>query len=293
MAEGWATYFGSSVREFMGEYDPAHYVHCHGFAAPNPGYAWIRISYALEDGSPFQGMRGEASEAAVQFALWDVHDVAWSNDGNLDDDDPVDGSFGFNGGLTGAQVMWADFVGPFKLLPSGEHTFESFWNGLTQPVNYGYYRKLQDTFDAWGICVNNGLGEPNNSAATATPVVLGQWTVGKRLYYSGAIPPAPGYNDTDFYSVSLTAGQAIEVETRYNESVLYPRTGCDPYLTVRDPAGATVQQADGGGWGRNARTTFTATVAGQYTVEVRASTGGMEASQRRIGIYDLRVQVLP
>src|SRR5207253_2821002 len=79
----------------------------------------------------------------------------------------------------------------------------------------------------------------------------------------------------DFYTVSLAAGETIQLSTQTpaggsGEFV----NNLNPALDLYDPSGVKVATNDNGGPdGRNALINFTATVAGTYKVRMYASAG--------------------
>jgi hypothetical protein len=281
--EGWASFFAGAVRQSQGLFDPGFYMDCNG-ASTTGG---IQLSMRMENGTPYTSASGgEADEGAVFCALWDLVDTKTTNDGNTTDDDQLDGTVSFAGN-NGDVAQWQVFAGPVRLAPNA--TIRDGFNGFFAPTNYGVYTQLDAAFNAWRMRFRLDSNEPNNSAATATPLVLGSaWTGTRTLYYSAASPPAPGDGDSDFYSFTLAAGALFEVETRYPGAANDATTYADTFLTVRRPNATVLAQADGGGTGRNAKlTSLVADTAGVWTAEVRTN-----HLYRRTGSYDVRARLL-
>ncbi|MFT5287687.1 MAG: hypothetical protein ACI8TQ_003875, partial [Planctomycetota bacterium] len=248
--EGWATYFGSAVRQHSGYNQPGFYMDANSNGSTGPGTIGLRMQ--LENAAPYAGSTGgEATEVGVACVLWDIVDTVDTKDGNTVDDDDFDGSLFFAGGISGDQMIWNAFIGPAASALSV--TINDHWNGFFNPVDYGNYNELRDTFDDWDILNFHDPEEPNNTFATASPSTFGtNWSPIKSLYYSGSTPPAPGDNDQDYYSFSLANGDQFDVETRYPNGNSNAHTYADTFLTVYRPDGSFFASNTDSGQGRNA-----------------------------------------
>lgn len=279
--EGWASFFAGAVRQFAGVFDPGIYLDANGTSA-----GFIQLRARLENASPFtSSTSGEANEVGVACMLWDIVDTTATNDGGITDDDGLDGSVTFAGGIDGDQMQWNTFTGPVATAPN--LTIRNHWNAFFAPVNHGSYDLLRDVFDAFETRNYLDALEPNNGTATASPIpVDGSWQPIRTLYYSAGNPPAPGEGDSDFYSFSLNSGDGFEAETRYPNGAADADTYVDPYIRVRRPNGTILAQTDSGGVGRNARLAgLVADQTGTWTVEVTTIHG-----YRRTGSYQVRVK---
>jgi len=285
--EGVATLFTGLIRDFRGDFDPGYYVVCNPTAT-----GASEMGYRFEDGYGVYPVGGAGSEAAVTCALWDMSDTFVSPDGNSVDDDPVDGSFLFQGLLTGEQLMWNALLQVFPTLPPTGQVFESLWNACFVPIDWDHQPELSGAFDAWQMPMHNDSAEPDNSAATGTPLSFGVWSPVHTLYYAIGAPGAPGNGDSDFFRFSPTVGLSNSITTSYPNNDCYSVfTDVDPYVIVKDPLGAIVGQTDSGGScgnsgngepDRNAGVTFVPVTAGTYTVEVKSA-----SPYRRTGAYQI------
>jgi hypothetical protein len=280
--EGWATFFGSAVRESQTWFDPGFYMDLDGNGGTGPGSILLR--YRLETAAPFAATTGgEATEVGVSCVLWDIVDTAATADGNGVDDDPLDGSISFAGGIDGDRVNWRVFTGP--VAAANDLTIRDHWNGFFAPVDYGNYLALRDVFGAFGIRNYLDPEEPNNTLASATPYVdAGGFTSTKSIYYSPASPPSPGDLDSDFWAFDMAAGETFTVETRYPDGNVNAHTYADPFLRVFRPNGTLFASDNNGGPGRNARVSGTANVSGTWKAEVTTL-----HAYRRTGSYQVRI----
>ncbi len=285
-SEGWASFFAGAVRQHQGIFDPAFYMDCFGQGQTGSGSVQLRMR--MENGSPFAtGTGGEADEGAVFCVLWDLVDTASTNDGNATDDDAVDGSFTFAGGLDADQMQWAVFTGP--VAQASNLTIRDQWNGTFSPTNHGQHAAVESVFNGWQMRFLEDTGEPNDTTGSATPLALGtSWGPTRTLYSSNANPPAPGDGDLDHYAIDLQFLDVFEVETRYPGGVGDAETYCDPRITLFRPDGTQFAQNDDGGTGRNARlTNQVADQTGTWIVRVDTT-----HAYRRTGSYQLRARVL-
>ncbi len=282
--EGWASFFAGAVRQHQGIFDPGFYLDCSGQGQNGIGSVQLRMRF--ENGTPFgNSTSGEANEGAVFCVLWDVVDTAQTNDGGTADDDALDGSIAFNGGLSGDEAQWLVFVGPVK--SAANLTIRDAWNGFFAPVNHGNHPPLEAIFDTWDMRFFGDALEPNGS--TPAPYTLTTaWGPIRTLYFSAASPPVPGDGDVDNYSIVLTKGTTIELETRYPNGASDADTYCDPRLELFRPNGLPFATDEDGGTGRNALlTNQIADVTGAWTARVRTV-----HSYRRTGSYQFRARLL-
>ena len=280
--EGWATYFAAAVRKFQGLFDPGIYMDCDGTGATGAGSINARIR--LETAAPYiTTTAGEATEVGLACVLWDVIDTASTNDGDGVDDDPLDGSVPFTGGIDGDQMNWDIFEGP--VATANNLTIRNHWNAFFAPVDYGDYADFRDVFEAFEIRNYHDISEPNNDMASATPYLgSGAWTPTHTIYYSAASPPAPGGYDSDFWSFDVAAGESLSVATRYPDAAPNADTYADTFLRLFRPDGTMLTVDQDSGVGRNARILVNTDQSGTWTAEVTTTSGF-----RRTGSYDMRV----
>ncbi len=286
--EGFATYFAGAVRQFTGVTDPGFYLDC--AANGSTGGASIQLRMRHENGSPYAAQTGgEADEGAVFCSLWDVIDTTATNDGDGIDDDGLNGSVPFAGGITGDKMIWNVMTGPLKT--AANSTLRTLWNGQFAPIDYsnGQGAALGTSYSTWKQRFTNDSAEPNNTLATATPITLsGAFSATRTLYSATGLLAGPGDGDQDFYSFVLTSGSTFEVETRYPNAAADAETYVDPYLTVFRPNGTILAQSDTSGVGRNAKlTNLVADSSGTFAVRVHTI-----HSYRLTGSYQLRATLI-
>jgi hypothetical protein len=280
--EGWASFFAGAVRQHQGLFDPGFYMDCNG----SGGTGGIQLRARFENASPYQSSTGgEATEVGVACVLWDIVDTASTNDGNSSDDDDLDGTLTFTGGIDGDQMHWNTFTGP--VAAASNLTIRNHWDAFFTPFDYGNHPELEDIFDAFEIRNYLDASEPNNSQGTATPYTQnGGWTPIRTLYYSTASPPAPGAGDSDYFSFDLINGELFEVETRYPNGNSNAHTYADTFLRVYRPNGTQfATNDDKSPTDRNAWVTgVSADATGTWTAQVTTT-----HSYRRTGSYQFRV----
>lgn len=282
--EGYATFFNAAVRQFVGVNDPGIYLDAVGGGSTGG----VQLRARMENLVPYQNdSRGEADEVAVAGVLWDLVDtVATTDPSTGTDDDDLDGSLLFNGGIDGDTLNWNVLVGP--VATASNLTIRDHFHGYFNPVNAGLYDEIADAFDNHGCRFFADTNEPNNNAGSATAYTpSSNWGAIQTLYYSPNNPPAPGNNDRDFYAFHLNEGAIFQCATRYPNNANDADTYCDTFLTVRRPDGTTFATNDDGGTGRNAQlTNLVADATGTWTVEVDTT-----HPYRRTGSYQFRAIV--
>ena len=279
--EGWRTYFAAAVRQFMGISNPAFYMDASG----SGGTGGIGLRMRLESAAPYQGSTaGEATEVGVACVLWDVIDTTSTNDGNATDDDALDGSLLFNGGIDGDQMVWNAFRGPAA--SASFVTINDQWSGFFNPTNYGNYNELLAVFDNFDIRNTLDPEEPNNTFATASPFTSGvNWSPIKSLYYSASNPPAPGDHDSDYYKINFTNGDQFDAEVRYPNGNSNAHTYADTHIYIYRPNGSAFNDSPNGGQGRNGSLLGqVADATGEWRIRVTT-----EGSFRETGAYQLRI----
>ncbi|MBI5837984.1 MAG: VCBS repeat-containing protein [Candidatus Eisenbacteria bacterium] len=256
-SEGWATYFGQSVRRSMGLSNPSWYCDLFGEAA-DPG---LNFSYEIE--TPGIGAIGAASEVSVEAALWDIVDA----DPAPDISPPVlDDSLALPDTLT-----WDVMRRYMPVLPGGQWaTLEGFWDGWFAR-GWGHPVGLISIFQRERVEFYPD-GYENDNFAVRAAVGVTDGTPTRHTIYPGG--------DADWVRFPVSAGQAYVVETTGLVG------GCDTYLQVYFPdtltqAGSNDNRAVGD---PSSRVNFTAPSTG--TAYVKGTRVGLVG---RYGSYDLRV----
>ena len=279
--EGWASFFGASVRQFAGVDDPGIYMDCSGTSGGG-----IQLRARLENASPWgNSTGGEADEVAVSCVLWDVIDRADTLDTSVGtDDDAFDGSVLF-GGQTADAKHWQVFTGPVK--SASNLTIRDMWNGFFAPINGGNLSAMQSIFSAFDMRFVEDSVEPNNSIATATSISpTSGFSPTRTLYFATSAAGAPGDGDVDYYKVTLAAGTTFEAETRYPGGNNDAETYADPRIDVFRANGSLMGSDEDSGVDRNALVqNLFADVDGEYFVRVSTN-----HAYRKTGSYELRVR---
>lgn len=117
--------------------------------------------------------------------------------------------------------------------------------------------------------------EPNNTAATATNMAVGDIA-------SGVISVS---NDEDFFAVTLQAGQTVDFE------IVAQRAGSslDSFLSIFDTNGTTLIESNDDHFGLDSRIRISRTVTGRYFVRVRDLGSGFGPNFT----YQLHVREVP
>ncbi len=279
--EGYATFFGGAVQEWMGL--EALYVDASGSGQSGGNQLHARLETAV----PYAGdAYGACDELAVACTLFDLLDTELSADATpgIDDDLLVEGVL--FAGVPAQTAWWEVFTGPVKSASS--LNMNHAWDGwFSEYAADAHFDELQDVYDDRRMWFWADAQEPDNDVGSAAPLaaVTGStWTLDRTIYWSAADPPAPGTGDQDWYAVPLVKGDVVDFATRYPGNAADADTQCDSYLEVYDPQGALVVGTDGGGTGANAKVTaLTITQTGTWTCRVRTLN-----TVRRYGRYDIR-----
>jgi len=280
--EGYATFFGGAVQEWMGL--EALYMDASGSAQTGSDQLRAR----LETVTPYAGdAYGAADELAVACTLFDLLDGEASVDATPGTDDDLMLASTVVDGHSPQKAWWDVFVGPVN--SASNLTMNHAWDGwLALYAADPHFAELQDVFEDRRLWFWADVQEPDNDLASAVllPAVTGAtWTLDRTLYWSADDPPAPGTGDEDWYSVPLVKGDVVDFATRYPGAAADADTQCDTWIDVYDPQGVLVVGTDEGGTGRNAKVEdFAITKTGAWACRVRTVN-----SVRRYGRYDVRV----
>lgn len=283
LSEGFANYFQAAARLWAGHSDPGIYFS--GSAGPATGASSILTRWNLETRKPYANSTGgEADEVAVTASLWNVADTTWTPDGDAVDDDPVDGSFLFPGGIDGPQLVWEALTSPTVHQAEDVHVIDIF-DAMFVDLGVPDYDALSLAFAECGIRTDMDAYEPNDLPETATPIpVSGIWSDVHTLWSSTATLPVPGRNDVDYFTVHLDAGRKYQLETRYPNGVADAETYADTAIFLTTPSGGLGPADDSSGVGRNARIDLVVSEPGDWVAKVLSLN-----PSRPTGTYQLRV----
>ena len=282
-AEGYATFFSATVLRELGQ--PALYVDCDGA----DGVGGIELRLDLESMEPYaSSAEGSADEVAVACALNDLLDDETSADDTPgSDDDPFDAAL-LIGNLPHEQAWWEVFTGPVR--HAHRASLNAVWDGWAQVHGADGWAELHEIFDVHGMRFWNDASEPDGVPELATPLQPGEaFSPEHTLYFAPTQPALSGTGDEDWYSVELTAGQAVRIETRYPGGASDARTQADTHVVLFDPQGHKVAEDEDSGTGRNAR------IDGLVIDQAGTWTFRVESRDRvhRYGRYEVRVLPLP
>jgi hypothetical protein len=283
LGEGFATFFAGAVMIEKMNRD-ALYVDASGSAQTGA----FQLRLRLEEAQPYgNDSYGAADEVAVACTLYDVVDTENAQDLNpsSDDDQYVAGTM--VNGKTVHDAWFEVFEGP--VATAVDLTLNDFWDGwFSTHGGGGQYVKLVNLYAKRRVQYFNDQNEPNNTFATAAPIVgTNQWSGSRTLYYGSGGVPVPGVNDLDWYEADLVIGSQMEVKTRYPSGASDADTQCDTQLSAWTPGEVSVGNNNNGGTGRNARLTFDVTETGKWKFRVRTL-----STMRDYGRYEYRLNYL-
>lgn len=135
-SEGWATFFGSSVRLFKGFPRPDIYVNTDGVNTLSFSFEIER----LEGGAPtLFSKTGSTNEVAVAAALWDIIDGPATDDQTAaSDDENLERPF---------SDVWRVMTQYIRADPTPGVTIEDLWDGWFSPqINQGFAPAMEDAF---------------------------------------------------------------------------------------------------------------------------------------------------
>jgi hypothetical protein len=193
--EGRATWFGQSIRRYFNLPHPELYVRTTG--APGPGN--LDFYFNVEDETPYS-CSGASSEVAVYTALWDINDAATTADGTPGvDDDLIARPDTDNWDVDKNYVRTAV-----------NRSLEDFWDGWFTRGK-GFKTEMIAAFQGTNVEYYTDAGEPNDTYTAALPVSTNGTT--HRTFFSDVNNDGVGAADSDFFSISATAGTTYTIET--------------------------------------------------------------------------------
>jgi hypothetical protein len=280
--EGWPTFWGSNVRDWLGMNQPQVYLTSTGDSTTGV----INFSYDLET---YAGCTGAACEVAVQGSLWDMTDGNTTQDRSPGvDDEPgyqMDRPFGDLWTFTRTYLSQPPF--------SGDLTYEDFHLLWVQNVNPPQATELGMIED-----LNHGIQyrpdafeSDNGSGQAAASHSFEDLSAGNTTHHTTWIA-----GDEDWVRFSGQAGITYQIETRTM------RDGADTYLEVRNAALALVASSDNVGTpspGQNnafevlrSSTTWIPPATQDVYVMVRRSSAAPYGIMSLHGNYDLRIKAM-
>jgi len=287
--EGWATAFAAAVLGDLGQ--APVYLDANGAEA----LGGVQLQLDLETAHPYASTtHGAADEVAVACVIYDLLDDRTAPDGSpfIDDD-------GFDlgtlvDGLAPRQALWEVFTGPVRR--ARRLTANHLWDGwFKRHGDDPHFDDLLAAHAAWGLLFWNDAAEPDQDPLDAVPLAPvssssgsdAGWSDVRTLYYTEDPALGTGTGDRDRFSLLLTAGQTLTLETRYPGGAWDARTQVDPALALFGPNGKKIAFDDDTGSGRNAR------IAGLVVPESGSWTVVVSSRNRtsRYGCYEIRAMV--
>ena len=198
--EGFATYFGNSVRRHFGRANSSTYVRTTGQAGPGN----LQFSFDVETQLPFI-CYGATSETTVYTALWDIGDGPTTTDGSPGTDEPWD----LLQGLDPEVFRVVDLY----LQTAASTSLEDFWDGWFHPsVANGRQQEMLSIFRQLGVEYEPDSMEPNDSVAAARLVIPGPATY-HLTYWADPNNDLLGEPDPDLFSFDAVGGAPYTIET--------------------------------------------------------------------------------
>ncbi len=255
-SEGWASFFGQSVRRYLGLPNPAYYCDLMGTGA-SPG---LNFCYELE--TPSIHGEGAGSEIAVQASLWDIVDDASVPDPYPGvDDDPL---------ALGFETVWDVMRNGLPTAPD-RATLESFWDSWFGR-GLGNQPGMIETFQRATVEFYPDASEPDGSPTLARSIPSDGTPVHHTLYPS---------RDADWARFNALAEHHYVIET----TGLVGGTNTQLQLfALADTSTYIAFNTNRGSGDPSSRIDFDAVAGGDYLVRVVQVPG-----DARYGSYDLRV----
>jgi hypothetical protein len=257
-AEGFASYFQSAIRSWLGEAYPSWYIDTHG----GSGQGQLYFAYDCEQ--PSLSVRGPGSEVVVHALLWEIEDGP-TTPGDLtpgEDDDAL---------ILDRSDSWRVVAGP--LVAASDVTLEDFWEGWFA-IDNGFESEMEESFSSLGNEYYADTHEADDTPAAGGPLVLDGARSHHTFYPDG---------DVDHWYLDLTEGAPVSLET------LNIQGFGDTNLEVRSPDSAVVAQNNNRASGDiSSAVAFLAPVTGRYGVRVRRGVTTTQSSLLRFGSYDIR-----
>ena len=245
--EGFATYFGQSVRRHFNLPRPHLYVKMNGA----PGAGNLDFYFDVEDEQPFT-CTGSSSEVTVYAALWDIGDSASTPDDSPGLDEAWDPL-----GSADAQI-W-DVMRNY--LPSAANkSVEDFWDGWFIRTE-GLASGMISVFLQHGLEFVHDAAEPNEVFTASKPVVPNG--IPLHASYFKDQGNGAGTVDTDYFKFDAVAGQQYSIETTF----LIGDANTSLVLYATDGSSILFSNDDRNLQDKSSLISFTAPVSGTYYVK--------------------------
>lgn len=227
-SEGWASFWAGALREYVNALQPGHYQDTNWWV----GF-WNNSPFGFEREGPSHSDSAVYSEneMAVCDALWDVFDPA--NEAH----DAFQATM---------QAMWRVMRQDIPAT-TDPVTIEDFFLGLVSRYP-GSVPAIQSVF--LNRLIRFVRDDYESDDATGVPVAAGSTSVLRTFYGDG---------DQDWFTVTLTAGQRLQVNTAF------AKDGASPVFVAYDPQGAALT-------GESGSIDLTVSDAGTYRIRVRQTT---------------------
>jgi hypothetical protein len=196
--EGWATYFGQSVRRHFNLPRPQLYVKTTGGSGPGN----LDFYFDVEDEIPYT-CQGATSEVTVYATLWDVADSASTPDGSPGRDETWDTMAGSDA------AVWDVFKNYIRTATN--RTLEDFWDGWFNR-NQGSFTDMKGVFAHHLVEYFEDHSEPNDDPTIASYVENNG--IPYHATYFKNQGNGSGGADSDYFKFDAMAGFRYVIETR-------------------------------------------------------------------------------
>ncbi|MCZ6601186.1 MAG: PPC domain-containing protein, partial [Acidobacteria bacterium] len=249
--EGFATYWGNSVRRVHGVARSNIYLRSNG--APGPGNI-VRLADLETDTLYF--CTGAAGEVNVFMFLWDMVDSPTTPDLTPGTDDGIDSI------SVGDDDVWSMMTGP--LLTTTRNSLEDFWDSwFLNPPEVGTLVPMLDISQRLGIEFVEDEWEVNDVYTQASPFVVNAPPIHASFFRDPDMDGA-GALDVDSYSFQASAGSEYTLET------LNLLSGADTSLRLWDSDGVSLLAVnhDRSASDKSSRIDWTSPRTDQFYIEV-------------------------
>jgi len=266
--EGFATYWGNSVRRF--HVMPKSNIYLRSNGAPGPGHI-VRLADLETDTLYF--CVGAGGEVNVAMFLWDMVDSPTTPDTTPGTDDDIDSI------SVGDDDIWSILTGP--LLATTNNSLEDFWDSwFLNPPQLGTLVPMLDISQRLGIEFVEDVWEVNDVDTQASPFTVNAPPIHASFFRDPDMDGA-GALDVDFYSFQASAGSEYTLET------LNLLSGADTSLRLWDTDGVSLLALnhDRSASDKSSRIDWASPRTDQFYIEVSRGI----ASVGEYGTYDLRI----
>jgi hypothetical protein len=271
--EGFASYFGCSVRRYFLLAHPHLYIRTDGGQGPGHLALWLD----LESENPYS-CRGDTNEVAIATAMWDITDGAATQDFTPGvDDTPIDTLERPDSAVW--EVMTQGIPGRRSICA------EDFWDAWFEaPISHGYHSEMSSIFGGGvGMEFFEDGYEPNDAQTAAKPVPA-DGTLLHNTFFSD--PDGDGSGgaayELDWFAFQTHGGWGYRIET------LSLLSDADTFVGVYDAGGTMLAGNDDRASGDpSSYLEWTAPSSGTYYVRVDQP-GNLNGTI--YGSYDLRIR---